>query len=85
MEVRTRQIIVIIHNHEIIFADKKITNIVEVMNGYEPDFITRQTLSDKLSDHGFYCFVSPKGKVYEIYSYQNPDYKPQKRKKISNV
>lgn len=80
MDARTRKLIVIIHNHEIIFADKKVTNIVDVMIGYEPKFITRQTLSEKLSDFGFYCYISPKGKVYEIYSYENSNYKPQKRK-----
>lgn len=80
MDARTRQIIVIIHNHEILFADKKVTNIVDVMVGYEPKFITRQTLSEKLGQFGFYCFISPNGKVYEIYSYENTSYKPQKRK-----
>ena len=81
MDARTRNIIVIIYNHEMIYVDKSVSNIVSVMVGYEPSFITRQTLSLKLDQHGFYCFISPTGKVYEIYKYENPKYKPQKRKR----
>lgn len=80
MDARTQHLIVAIQNHEIVFAEKTITSFVDGMKGLEPKFITRQTLSEKLDNYGFYCFINPKGKVYEIYMYSNPTYKPQKRK-----
>ncbi|WP_347373683.1 hypothetical protein [Aequorivita sp. Q41] len=80
MDARTQHLIVAIQNHEVVFAEKTVARFVDGMKGLEPNFITRQTLTVKLDDYGFYCFVSPKGKVYEIYLYTNPSYKPQKRK-----
>lgn len=80
MDIRTQHLIVAIQNHEIVFAEKTITSFVEGMKGFEPNFVTRQTLSEKLDYYGFYCFINPQGKVYEIYMYTNPKYKPQNRK-----
>jgi len=77
---RTKHAIAIIKNHEIIFMGKKILEIVEAMQGFEVSFVSRQKLSEHLNTNGFYIHVTKSGEVYEVIKYDNPKYKPQKRK-----
>lgn len=81
MNQRTKTFFLAIQDHNAVYGNTTLNAFVEGMKSIEPNFMTRQTLSEKLENSDFTFFVNPSGKVYEIYRYINPNYVKQTPRK----
>lgn len=85
MNQRTKQYIIAIRDHKAVCGHTNLNSFVEKMKEIEPDFMTRITLGAKLQENNFAFYESKNGTVYEIYRYENPEYKKQSVRKESKM
>ncbi|HZW62278.1 MAG TPA: hypothetical protein VFF15_01395 [Flavobacteriaceae bacterium] len=74
MNKRIKEVIVVIQNSKIIYADTNLDTFFKVLRALEPTSPSKQTIRGKLNRVGFLYFTNERGTPYHVCSFENPDY-----------
>jgi hypothetical protein len=75
MNKRIKEIIVLLQNNQIVYADTNLNTFFKVMRALEPTTPSKDTLKRRLyGKNRFYFFTNELGTPYQICRYENPNY-----------
>ncbi len=85
MNKRIKEVLVVIHNHRVVYADTNLNTFYKVMKVLEPTTPAKDTIHNHLDKRGFYFFTNELGSPFQICRYENPNYVGLKSKEFNNA
>lgn len=74
MNKRIKEIIVVIYQHKILYADTNINSFHKVLKALEKTTPTKETIKRNLDKSKVYFFSNEYGNMYQICKFENPNY-----------
>jgi hypothetical protein len=74
MNKRIKEVIVVIHQHKILYADTNINSFYRILKALEKTTPHKETIKKHLDKAGVYFFTNEFGSVYQICKYENSNY-----------